>query len=192
MLIREGSLRNHRRDDMHIYDVRHFTARLFCLYSYWIKSLWRTDSCPAAELQLHSKQKRLPPPTNKHYLNFKTSRGQGEFINVFIQLNCKKKELWLLFKTFTESSYIRSPVLKWSNFANKHIFSACSSPWTTLHDIVHRESENKYRLISCNLSRDSGDVFFKREIQPVLWWGRSTGIICDKPLWLDRFAWNLN
>lgn len=57
----------------------------FCLYRYWIKSLWRTDSCPAAELQLHSKQKLLPPPANEHYLNFELSRGQ--FLNVFTPEN---------------------------------------------------------------------------------------------------------
>lgn len=86
----------------------------------------------------------------KLFLNFITSRGQWKFINLLIQMNCKG-ELGFLFKTSTESSYICSPVLKWSSFANKHIFSACSSPLKTLHDIVHRESENKYSLVSCNL-----------------------------------------
>lgn len=85
LLIKEGPPHNHWGDDLLIYNVRRFTARSFCLYWYWIKSLWRTDSCPAAELQLHSKQKLLPPPTNEHYLNFELSRGQ--FLNVLIQEN---------------------------------------------------------------------------------------------------------
>lgn len=179
---------NHWRDGIHISDVRRVTARSFCLYCTDSEAS-DADSCPAAELQLHSKHKVLPTPTDKHYLNFKTSRGQGECLNVRIRTN-SERELGVLFKTSTESSYICSAVLKWNNFANKHIFSACSSPWTTLHDTVLRESENKYSLISCNLSRAAGMI----EILPecVSGWGRGTGIMCDKPLGLDRFTCNLN
>lgn len=69
------------------------------------------------------KQKLHPPPADERHLNFKAMRGRSKFTNVCIQIMLKR-EKWAL----PDSFYIHRPLLEWMHFANKHIFSACSSP----------------------------------------------------------------
>lgn len=69
------------------------------------------------------KQKLHPPPADERHLNFKAMRGRRKFTNVCIQIMLKR-EKWAL----PDSFYIHRPLLEWMHFANKHIFSACSSP----------------------------------------------------------------
>lgn len=108
---------------------------------------------------LTSPQTETAPSTNWQarfkIQNLKTS------LKVYHSFKCSVKDTGPSSLKLPLSHLMCSPVLKWSDLANKYIFSACSSPWTTLHDIVHGESENKYGLISCNFINE-GWVFFKR------------------------------
>lgn len=110
---------------------------------------------------LAAKMKRLPQPTNKHYLNFKTSRGQGEFIIVLHWNEVGKGTGRSPFKIFHWVILYLQPGVETQRLRQQTYFlSLLITLWTTRHDTVHRESENKYRLISCNLSNDCRDGFF--------------------------------
>lgn len=149
------------------------------------------DSCPAAELKPRSKMNRLPPSTNKHYLNFKTSRGQGEFIIVSHSNEVGKGTGRPPFKIFHWVILYLQPCVEMQRLRQQtYFYSLLITLWTTPHDIVHSESENKYRLISCNLSAGMFFFFFSF----LFWWPECFTMRLKhwNNMWLDRFACNLD
>lgn len=139
-------------------------ARSFCLHWYWDTESEASDARIHVLLlnsNLAAKMKRLPQPTNEHYLNFKTSRGQGEFIIVLHWNEVGKGTGRSPFKIFHWVILYLQPCVEMQPLRQQtYFFSLLITLWTTRHDMVHRESENKYRLRSCNLSNDCRGVFF--------------------------------